>query len=478
MNVDVRDYGASGEGGKLDTASIQAAIDSVAAAGGGMVVVSPGQYRVGTVFLLDNVRLHLDAGAVLVGSTDADDYTHRDFDGAGTEVQHDLWHLLVADGCRDIALTGQGRIDGSGPSFYFPPERELAWPRPFPENGRMRTMVEFHRCRGVVVEDVTLGNVSNWTLHLHESDDVVVRGIRIENPPTAPNADGIDITGCRNVRINGCRIDTCDDAICLKTNPRGRTCEDITVDGCVIRTHCVALKVGSSETYQDVRNVAFSNCVVRGSSRAIGLYSHQGCIVENISASNIVCDTCVPLMFTRPIHLECYNHERASGPSTMRNILIAGLLAETNGRCMVTAQPGCDLSDITLRDVQLRYPVLDDPAPRAAEAPCGQFSKGNPRARVERAALVAEGVRDLTVEGFLCKWPAGDTPDRWLFEKKMANGCHDLFEPADWTLAADCPFAAVCARNVNGGYIRGPVPDGFQGGEALRMDECNWAVIT
>lgn len=473
--ISVTTHGSRGDGVANDTAAIQAAIDAVANQGGGTVLVPPGQYRVGTVFLRDRIRLHLEAGAVLVGSDNYQDYTPRRYDGSLPTDESDMWHLLVADGCRDIALTGQGRIDGSGPAFYHPPARDLAWPEPFAENRRMRSLVEIYKCRGVVLEDVTLGNVSNWTLHLHESDDIVVRGVRIRNPPTAPNADGIDITGCRNVTVTGCLIDTCDDAVCLKTNPRGRSCEDVTVQGCTIRTHCVGLKIGCYETFQDIRNVTFANCVVRGSSRAVGIYSLQGFTVENVAVMNIVCDTCLPLMYTRPVHIDCRQHpERAIGPSTIRNILVSGLLAETTGRCLVTCGPGSTLAGVVLRDVILRYSEVEDPALRGTTVGGNQFSLANPWARIERAALVAEGVTGLVVDGFQCQWPTRPAPSRWRFQRKMANGTQELFVPADWELAPEAPFAAISVRNVQGGYCRGPIPAGFQGGAPVRMESSAW----
>lgn len=475
--IKVTEHRTRGDGQANDTPAIQAAIDVVADRGGGTVVVPPGRYRVGTLFLRDRIRLHLEAGAVLVGSERVEDYTSRRYDCALPTDPPDMWHLLVADNCRDIALTGQGRIDGSGPAFYHPPTDEFAWPVPFADNRRMRSLVEIYQCRGVVIEDVTLGNVSNWTLHLHESDDIVVRGVRIQNPPTAPNADGIDITGCRNVTVSGCLIDTCDDGVCLKTNPRGRSCEDVVVQGCTIRTHCVGLKIGCYETFQDIRNVAFSNCIVRGSSRAVGLYSLMGYTVENVAVSNIVCDTCVSLMYARPVHIDCRQHERAIGPSRIRNVLVSGLLAQTTGRCLITGAPGCELAGVTLRDVIVRYPEVEDPALHGATVGGQQFSSANPWTRVERAALVAEGVSRLVVDGFQCEWPTGPAETRWKFARKMANGTQQTFAPADWELAPQTPFAAISVRQVQGGYLRGPAPAGFQGGAGLLRQDCLWPEI-
>ena len=47
----VTQHGTCGDGVSNDTAAIQAAIDAAAAHGGGTVVVPPGRYRIGTVFL-------------------------------------------------------------------------------------------------------------------------------------------------------------------------------------------------------------------------------------------------------------------------------------------------------------------------------------------------------------------------------------------------------------------------------------------
>src|ERR1039457_7084608 len=72
--VSVRDYAAAGDGTKLDTRALQAAIDACAAAGGGTVYFPPGSYLSGTLFLKSHITLHLDGGATLLGSTKLDDY--------------------------------------------------------------------------------------------------------------------------------------------------------------------------------------------------------------------------------------------------------------------------------------------------------------------------------------------------------------------------------------------------------------------
>jgi hypothetical protein len=70
----VQRYGALGNAHTLDTAAFQAAIDTCHEQGGGTVWVPAGQYVTGTIFFHDNITLHLDAGATLLGSPDPVDY--------------------------------------------------------------------------------------------------------------------------------------------------------------------------------------------------------------------------------------------------------------------------------------------------------------------------------------------------------------------------------------------------------------------
>lgn len=409
------------------------------------------------VRLLSGVELHLSAGAVLRASGNVADYAGRIVSSGQGDYWHrgePAFHLLVAQDCEAVRLTGRGRLDGNGTAWYEPVEVGTEWPQPRTDIERMGAMVLFTGCRDVEIADVELGNVCNWTLHLHESDAIRVTGIRILNPAQAPNSDGIDITGCRNVIISGCQIDTGDDAICLKTLPDGRSCEQVIVQNCILRTHCVGLKLGSSESYQDMRQIVMSHCVVVGSHRAIGVYSNSGAVIEDVLFSHITMDTCSALMFTRPIHIELSDSGRPDKPGAIRNLQVTNLCGETNGRCLLVAQEGQCLEDIVLRDVVLRYPCFDDPALRGADFGGRQFASGNPWARTARAAFVGENIRGLVldnVQGHLpdpVAVPAEDLPAKWAFAHKLANGTHRLFLPDEWTLQPGIDVDPFAWRNV------------------------------
>jgi hypothetical protein len=90
--VSVKDFGAVGDGVTNDTAAIQAAIDAVSAAGGGMIIFPLGEYiNSGVVILTDNVTLRGEGNATLIKYT-----------GDGT--------AQVAAFCFGQALNGSGTI--------------------------------------------------------------------------------------------------------------------------------------------------------------------------------------------------------------------------------------------------------------------------------------------------------------------------------------------------------------------------------
>ena len=82
LNTYAKDYDASffgieSNGTKLNTTSIQKAIDFIHEQGGGRLVFHVGRYVTGSIFLKSNVTLHLKEGAVLVGSLNPFDYQRK-----------------------------------------------------------------------------------------------------------------------------------------------------------------------------------------------------------------------------------------------------------------------------------------------------------------------------------------------------------------------------------------------------------------
>ena len=443
--IDIRDYGAVGDGTTLDSPAIQRAIDAAAANGGGRVLVPAGTWRCGTIRLASHIDLHLEAGATIQGSHDLADYPYQDVPAGGKEKHRH--HLIVARGLDDVAISGRGVIDGQGPAFWKPQANERAWI--YAQDERVIPMVEIDDCRDVLVDGITLRESPGWTLHLQCCDRVRLSGIRIDNHRQGPNNDGFDINGCRDVMISGCHIDTCDDAIVMKTTHNTRSCERITIQNCVLGCNCAAIKCGT-ESFHDFRQITVSGCVVTRSTRAFALYGFDGATFEQISVSDVICDTDLAFILNHPIHLDARKRNADSKASTFRDIRIRGLSALTDGRLLLTAADDCVIDNILLDGVSMQYALFCDPYEVAVEATSAQGSQHSPEARRARAALVSDGVTNLRVRDFSSvRWPESVNRPGWgegLI--RVENGGDRQFGPADQ--GDDVTFQALWARNSSG----------------------------
>lgn len=101
---DVKKYGAVGDGKTLNTKAIQKAIDAANKSKGGKVVFSKGTFLSGSIVLKSDVELFFEEGAVLLGSTNPDDYPK--YEG--------IRAFIIANESKNIAVNGKGIIDGQG----------------------------------------------------------------------------------------------------------------------------------------------------------------------------------------------------------------------------------------------------------------------------------------------------------------------------------------------------------------------------
>jgi polygalacturonase len=371
---DVRKHGARGDGKTKDTAAIQRAIDAAFNAGGGTVHVAPGNYFTGTVVLKSNITLYLEAGATLLGSKDLADYPPQ----AGPHPRSDAndHHLIFARDAENVTLCGPGRIDGQGRSFWTPSPRQQKpedfWReavsnsnQPLPGNARPSPMLEFVRCKNLHIQDVTIANSAGWTLRPVECESVFIHAIRMRNPVDGPNTDGIDVTGCRNVFISDCDIQTGDDAICLKSeSPYGgdvAPTQNITITNCVLTGCCNGLKLGTA-TRGTFENNTFSNSVIYNSADA-PLHSRiiSGIAVECVDGGSVagVVVSNIRMQNTRtPIFIRLGNRSGNpdAGPKqgALRGVMIENIYATgATLTSSVTGLPGHDVEDVTLSNIRI-----------------------------------------------------------------------------------------------------------------------------
>ncbi|MEW5870188.1 MAG: glycoside hydrolase family 28 protein [Chloroflexota bacterium] len=286
MQANVLDFGAVPDGQTLDTAAIQAALDACAPAGG-TVYIPAGRYLSGSVFLHSNTTLHLEAGAILLGSQDPEDYPI--IPGRWEGVQQEVHAPLIAGhGLTTIAVTGRGIIDGQGALWWeLFREKRLLYPRP--------RLLSFTECKNVLIEGITAINSPSWTITPVCCENVTIDKVTVANPPDSPNTDGINPDSCCNVHISNCHVDVGDDCITIKSGTEAiplqerRPCENLTITNCTMLHGHGGVVIGS-ETSGDVRNVVISNCVFIGTDRGIRLKSRRGRggVVEDIRVNNVI----------------------------------------------------------------------------------------------------------------------------------------------------------------------------------------------
>jgi len=285
----VRDYGALGNGQTLDSPAIQSAIDAYSALGGGTVYMPSGQYLMGSLFLRDNISLHLDSGATILGSENPDDYPviHSRWEG---KHQDTYAPLITGQNLNNVSVVGRGTIDGRG-AIWWQAKKDSTLKHPRPR------LISFSDCTNVLIEGITAINSPSWTINPVHCQNVNIRGITIINPADSPNTDGINPDSCRLVRISDCYVSVGDDCITIKSGTehespeRYAPCRDITITNCTLERGHGGVVIGS-EMSGGVKNVVISNCVFIGTDRGIRIKSRRGRggAIEDIRVSNLIMD--------------------------------------------------------------------------------------------------------------------------------------------------------------------------------------------
>ena len=256
----IADKGAVGDGVFKNTAVINSTIRECARAGGGRVVIPAGIYLTGAITMASNVNLHLETGAVILFSGNLNDYELVYSSGGKASLPS----LINASGLENAAITGDGVINGNGDQWRpikkeklnekewkalnnkggeFSPDAKM-W---FPRKGtlaaiRLKSKVKasamtkeqwkqvsltfrpytmsLENSKNILIEGVTLMNSPHITSMLRGINGLVMNNVKVLNEWWYQNADGLDISRCRNVLMYNCTVNTGDDGICMKSSGR------------------------------------------------------------------------------------------------------------------------------------------------------------------------------------------------------------------------------------------------------------------
>ncbi len=392
VTLNVRDFGAKGDGAQDDTPYIQAAI--MACPKKGRVLIAEGVYRIRSLFLKSHLRLELAKGAVLSADTDRAAFPVFPgvIEGYDGEEEYCLgtWEgnplpmfsgILCGVGVEDVILYGEGVVDGNA-------SKENWWKDPKVMRTAFRPRLFFlHGSKNVTLQGLTFQNSPSWTLHPFFSNNLRFVGVTVKNPSDSPNTDGLDPESCKDVEILGVRFSLGDDCIAVKSGKiyMGRKyktpCENLHVRQCLMENGHGAVTVGS-EMAGGVKNMVVEDCLFRHTDRGLRIKTRRGrgkeAVLDGIVFRNLTLqDVMTPLVvnsfyFCDPDGKSEYVQSRECYPVDERTPLIKRLVFENMdcSDCHVAAAyfeglPEAKIEELVLRNVRVRYaenPKCDVPA--------------------------------------------------------------------------------------------------------------------
>jgi polygalacturonase len=308
------EYGAIADGQTDIKTALDKAISLCSVSGGGEVLIPKGKFYIaGPVVLKSHVNLHFEDGAELIFSGDPKDYLPAVLTlWEGTEL-YNYSPLFYAYQCSDIAVTGNGIINGSASKNF------AAWrPQGSTEQNKLRQMghdgtpvyerlfgdgyhlppdmIQFFGCKNVLISNITILDAPYWVIHPVLCNNVTVEHVTIHSHNL--NNDGCDPESCTNILIQYNKFDTGDDGIAIKAGRDqdawriGQPTENVVVRFCEFTSKANGLCIGS-EMSAGVRNVYMYNVLIHHCLSAIYFKSNldRGGFIENIHVNNVQCDT-------------------------------------------------------------------------------------------------------------------------------------------------------------------------------------------
>ena len=284
LKLNVRDFGATGDGNTRDTFSIQQALDRCWVLGGGEVIVPAGNYLTGAIALRSNTFIRLEQDASLVGTPDFSDYPIMQVRWEGKWIPGHT-ALIYAVDVENTGITGPGKILGNH-ALGGRPDKEYPLRHP--------ALIEPIGCKKLRFEDFSTDYYLMWSIHPTYCENILFKNLTIRS--TGGNGDGIDIDSCKHVLIEGCDISTGDDCIAIKSG-RGmegykllNTTEDVEIVDCTLADSIFACIGIGSETSGGIRNIRIKHCNFTA-ARTFAIYiksrTGRGAFIEGISADDL-----------------------------------------------------------------------------------------------------------------------------------------------------------------------------------------------
>lgn len=268
--VRMTDFGGMGDGVTLNTEAFSKAISRLNKLGGGRLIIPDGIWLTGPISLKDNIELHVEKNAIIYFSPDKRLYIPQSSDSERALP------CIRASKRTNIAITGQGIIDGNGSQWrpvkrnkqsdaewkqylsiggtvtdngtlWYPWQMKNGYPdiaaTPQEQENMRNDLIRLTECTNVLIEGVTFQNAPRFHVHPCNCRNVIVDGITVRCPWNAQNGDAIDFSDVNVGLIVNCTVDAGDDGICMKSSAAkqgapANGCEDIVIqDNTVFHAH-------------------------------------------------------------------------------------------------------------------------------------------------------------------------------------------------------------------------------------------------
>ena len=395
--LDVRTFGATGDGKTLDTPAVNRAIEAAAAAGGGTVFFPAGTYLCFSIHLRSQVHLYLSQGCTILAAEspkpgEATGYNGGTYDAAEPKTAwdayqdfgHNHWHnsLLWGENLHDLSITGPGLIYGKGLSFGANRVARGNYPIYVAEQaGVGNKSIALKNCRNVIFRDFSILKGGHFGLLLTGVDNLTIDNLKIDT-----DRDGMDIDCCKNVRVSNCTVNSpWDDGICPKSSfalGYNRPTENVTITNCMVTGYYQLgtildgtfkkfpaeekvyrtgrIKCGT-ESNGGFRNITISNCVFEG-CQGLALESEDGALCEDITISNITQRDVIqaPLFFRLGARLRGPkgSGDQSTVVGTLERVMVDNFVSyNTESRIcsILSGIPGHDIKDIKLSNIYIQH---------------------------------------------------------------------------------------------------------------------------
>ena len=432
----ITNYGAVKNTGKTCTKALQAAVDACFANGGGEVIVPAGTFMIGTVYLKSNVHLYLQSGAILKGSANLNDYEPYTPEKPYLPIHKGMFFTQDAE---NVSITGEGTIDGNSDEFMelnqakkldtvttkysrqknnFRQVESGIGDGPYVPKDRPYQMFVFSNCKKVTVKDVSVKSAPFWCMHFADCDAVHVSGIRLWNSMLAPNADGIDVTSCTNVIIDGCDIRTGDDCLAIVGFDHHfeipgfehlkHLSDNIIVSNCNLQSSSSAIRIGYLDQ-NSVQNVRISNINITNSTRGIGIFLRDQGSLKNITFTNIYIETKLRTGDWwgngEPIHISAIRGKEDVKLGQIENVQFNNIICKGENGMLVWGTKESVIKNLSFKNIvfELTDSKLNEVAGGNIDLRGVSGEKNQIFAR-DIPGFLAQNVDGLTIEDFKLSW--------------------------------------------------------------------------